>query len=317
MARPKYRFDKDSFSFKREKSTVWGVLGRILSFFLISLSLAAVYYIIFSVFFSTDVERKLIRENSVYRRTIPRMEERLSLMEDVVEDLQQRDNGIYDDIFHAAAPSVDPLNDISIKYAADSLRRDKLVRYVGDKVEELGVTAQSVDETFLAAFSAIAAGRKQLPPMILPLENFQYSRTGASVGSKLSPFYKVQVAHNGIDLVASQGDWVVSTADGVVTSITRSSKGLGNVIEITHANGYKTRYAHLSDILIIGGEKVRRGRRIGRVGSTGNAFAPHLHYEVLHDGQYLDPADCFFGSVDADGYTRIKYMASMTGQSLD
>ncbi len=307
----------DSFSFKKETTSAWGVVGGVLGYLLLSLSLAAVYYVIFSIFFSTDIERNLLRENAVYRKTIPQMEERLDVIQDVTADLQRRDNGIYDDIFHAAAPSVDPLSDISIQYGMDSLRRAELVKYVGKKVDNLSVKASSVDSSFLEAFSALSSSKRPLPPMILPLENFQYARTGASVGSKLSPIYKVPVIHNGIDLVASQGDWVVSTADGVVSSVIHSSKGLGNVVEIKHANGYTTRYAHLSDISVVNGERVRRGKRIGQVGSTGSAFAPHLHYEVLHEGVYLDPTDCFFGSVDADGYTRIKYMASMTGQSLD
>ena len=142
-------------------------------------------------------------------------------------------------------------------------------------------------------------------------------RTGASVGEKINPFYKVETAHNGVDLIAPQGDPVLAVADGTVTDVITSRKGLGNVVEITHPGGYVTRYAHLADIAVTKGQKVSRGRRLASVGISGNSFAPHLHFELLKDGEYLDPVDCFFAEVTPDDYAGMKLMASRTGQSLD
>ena len=102
-----------------------------------------------------------------------------------------------------------------------------------------------------------------LPPMTNPLRNYSFAQTGASIGSRINPFYKVPVQHNGLDMIAPSGEPVYAAADGVVKNVTRSRKGLGNVVEIDHGNGYVTRYAHLADIEARKGRKIKRGARIG------------------------------------------------------
>ena len=123
--------------------------------------------------------------------------------------------------------------------------------------------------------------------------------------------------HTGVDLIAPQGDPVLAVADGIVTDVVTSRKGHGNVVEITHAGGYVTRYGHLADVKVSQGQRVTRGKRIASVGISGNTFAPHLHFEMLKDGEYMDPAAYFFAGVTPDGYAGIQLMASRTGQSLD
>ena len=80
----------------------------------------------------------------------------------------------------------------------------------------------------------------------------------------------------------------VPPADGVVSRATRKSD-YGKVIDISHGYGYVTRYAHLSEVLVRPGQKVRRGEEIGRVGTTGRSTGPHLHYEVFRDGRRVNP----------------------------
>jgi murein DD-endopeptidase MepM/ murein hydrolase activator NlpD len=69
----------------------------------------------------------------------------------------------------------------------------------------------------------------------------------------------------------------------------------GNLLVIDHGAGIQTRYAHASELLVAEGQNVRRGQLIGRVGSTGRATGPHLHYEVLKDGKLIDPAKILIG----------------------
>lgn len=156
-----------------------------------------------------------------------------------------------------------------------------------------------------------------MPPMRLPLTDFSFQMTGASVGRKINPFYKVMSRHDGMDLLASPGDSVVAAASGTVSNVTRSYKGLGNVVEIDHGNGYRTRYAHLTDIKVSKGRKVEEGALIGSVGMTGKTFAPHLHYEVYRDTTVMDPVNFFFGSVNPYEYTGMFIVSVITGQSLD
>ena len=201
--------------------------------------------------------------------------------------------------------------------AADTVPDYEMVEYAYGKVVAAETRAARVEDNFRKALGLVASGDRALPPMSLPLESVSFAQVGASVGQKVNPFYKVETAHNGVDLIAPQGDPVLAVADGTVTNVISERKGLGNVVEITHPGGYVTRYAHLADVRVSRGQKVQRGRRIASVGISGNSFAPHLHFELLKDGQYLDPVDCFFAGVTPDGYAGMKLMASRTGQSLD
>ena len=95
-------------------------------------------------------------------------------------------------------------------------------------------------------------------------------------------------SHKGIDMEAPPGTPVVATAAGVIKSCGRCG-AYGNVIVIDHGNGYETAYAHLKECLGNKDERVQRGQEIGKVGTTGNATAPHLHYEVHENGVPVDP----------------------------
>lgn len=105
--------------------------------------------------------------------------------------------------------------------------------------------------------------------------------------------------HKAIDIAASSGSPVYAAEDGAVSYVqiwdgsydTTGMMSYGHMIEIRHADGNTTLYAHLSEINVQQGEKVVRGQRIGRVGSTGNATGPHLHFEVITSEGKADPAD--------------------------
>ena len=153
--------------------------------------------------------------------------------------------------------------------------------------------------------------------MMVPVEGLKPAQVGASLGQKINPFYKVMSQHNGIDLIVGQGTPVLAAGDGIVTDVRRSGKGLGNVVEITHNGGYVTVYAHLEDIVVRKGERVKAGKKLAGVGISGNSFAPHLHYEVRRDGEVLDPVNFFFATFTPEEYTRAAYLAATTGQSMD
>lgn len=108
---------------------------------------------------------------------------------------------------------------------------------------------------------------------------------------RLHPILNVTRAHNGVDYAAASGTEVRATADGTIT-VRGVSGGYGNLVEIRHASGYTTRYAHLSRFATgtrVGG-RVSQGEPIGYVGMTGLATGPHLHYEMLLNGRYINPA---------------------------
>lgn len=113
-------------------------------------------------------------------------------------------------------------------------------------------------------------------------------RQSSGYGNRKDPFSGGRAFHAGLDFAAPTGTVVTSAADGVVSFVgTRS--GYGNVVEVDHANGLMTRYAHLSAFIARTGQKVITGTPIAKVGSTGRSTGPHLHFEVRKADQALDP----------------------------
>jgi murein DD-endopeptidase MepM/ murein hydrolase activator NlpD len=108
-------------------------------------------------------------------------------------------------------------------------------------------------------------------------------------GNRLDPFLGRLALHAGIDFRAPSGTRIVATAPGTVITAGKSG-GYGNMVEIDHGNGITTRYAHLSSILVNGGDTISAGEAIGRSGSTGRSTGPHLHYEVRLNGEAIDPS---------------------------
>lgn len=110
----------------------------------------------------------------------------------------------------------------------------------------------------------------------------------SSFGHRSDPFNKKSATHKGVDLASNKGNKVKTMAKGKVT---RSSwnGGYGNMVEIDHGNGFKTKYAHLNKAYVKKGAYVNPGDTIGEVGSTGRSTGPHLHYEILYNGTPVDP----------------------------
>lgn len=311
-----YIFDKD-FKFRKQRTSVWAVLRKILMFFVVTVSLAILYYILFALIFSTDTEKRLRDENRMYAREYPELEKKERLLSDVVDGLRLRDNSIYEEIFHTSAPNMDMMSSLDFLMGLDSIPDTDIVTYVKDKLDGLDKGVNLVEENFRRIFAAIKDSAFVMPPMNNPLEGFSFAQTGASVGDKINPFYKVKMRHNGLDLIAPAGEPVYAVADAVVADVLKSRKGLGNVIVLDHGNGYKTRYAHLADMEVRKGMMIKKGKRLGYVGVSGNSFAPHLHYEVLKDTLVMDPVNHFFASVSPDEFVNILIMSASTGQSMD
>lgn len=107
-------------------------------------------------------------------------------------------------------------------------------------------------------------------------------------GSRNDPFTGRRAYHKGIDFAGREGADVVAVASGVVTW-SGDRYGYGQMVEVNHGNGYVTRYAHNADNLVEVGDTVKRGDVIARMGETGRATGPNLHFEVLVNGRAVDP----------------------------
>ena len=107
-------------------------------------------------------------------------------------------------------------------------------------------------------------------------------------GSRTDPFTGRRAFHRGVDFAGREGAEVVAVAAGVVIW-SGQRYGYGELVEVNHGNGYVTRYAHNADNLVAIGDTVRRGQVIARMGDTGRATGPNLHFEVLLNDKAVDP----------------------------
>jgi hypothetical protein len=126
-------------------------------------------------------------------------------------------------------------------------------------------------------------------PSIYPLDAKSITQVNG-YGERINPISKKKDFHYGVDLAASQGQNVFATANGVITeaAFDKESKK-GNYVVIKHNEEFSTFYSHLKSFTVKVGDEVRKGQVIGYVGNTGVSTGPHLHYEVIKDGQRVNP----------------------------
>jgi murein DD-endopeptidase MepM/ murein hydrolase activator NlpD len=130
-------------------------------------------------------------------------------------------------------------------------------------------------------------------PVLKPVPN---GRLTDGYGNRRHPILKLIRFHPGVDLAADKGTPIIAPADGYVKYAGRHG-GYGNFVKISHKYGYETCYGHMNKIYVRNGQFVKRGDKIGEVGSTGLSTSNHLHYEVYYKGKTLNPDQFFLNDV--------------------
>lgn len=161
------------------------------------------------------------------------------------------------------------------------------------RVDALLRLARFEKEKYNEAYDVLAEKRSILDhtPSILPTRGYRTS----GFGMRIDPFTGYKQFHGGVDIANKMGTPIFATADGVVEFVGNVGD-LGKLIKINHGYGYKTRYGHLSQIKVNRGQKVRRGDLIGLMGSSGYSTGPHLHYEIIKNGQKVNPLEYILNS---------------------
>ena len=318
MAGKKHRieFDDLTFKFRKTSTDIWRWVRSAIIYMASTLTLAVLAYIVISLVFSTDLERRLRQENRMYKKIYSTLTPKVDLIGDAVASLQYKDDDIYEVVFRSKAPEVDPLAASAVTYASDTIPDRKLQIYTAVKADSLLAGAASVEASFDAVIKMLSAPGNVIPPMSLPFEDVSYHQVGASVGKKMSPFYNAYVQHNGLDFLMPRGTSVLAAAGGIVRA-SAFSRSTGTTVRIEHEGGYETVYAHLESAKVHQGQRVKKGDVIGTVGMSGKASAPHLHYMIIKDGMPLNPADHLFASISVEDYADILYMSINTLQSMD
>jgi murein DD-endopeptidase MepM/ murein hydrolase activator NlpD len=323
MANTKYKFNPESLSFDKIRLGFKALLMRALAYLIGSLIIAFVYGFIFAIFVDSPKEKALKREIAQMSIQYDLIHREMANMERILGQLQQTDDNLYRTIFEAE-PIPASLRDGGIGgvnrykdmdgYDNSSVVIETTKRLDGIR-KKIYIQSKSFDDLKVLAMRKEDMLRSI--PAILPIYNKDLTRTASGYGLRIHPIYKIIKFHAGMDFTAPNGTEVYSTGNGVVAAVISSQRGLGKHIIIDHGFGYSSIYAHLDGFNVRAGRKVQRGDVIGFVGNTGSSVAPHLHYEIKHNGLNVDPVNYYFNDLTAEMYEKIIEIASKTGQSFD
>jgi murein DD-endopeptidase MepM/ murein hydrolase activator NlpD len=125
-------------------------------------------------------------------------------------------------------------------------------------------------------------------PAVQPIPNEDLTQTAGGFGMRIHPIHKIEKFHAGMDFTA-KGTPSMPRAMARVTFADYATNGYGTHVVVDHGFDYETLYAHLSELKVRNGQRVKRGDVIGLVGNTGLSAGPHLHYEVHKNGEAVDP----------------------------
>ncbi len=131
-------------------------------------------------------------------------------------------------------------------------------------------------------------------PILKPVQNAYIS---SSFGRRRHPIWGKMHYHRGVDLATNKGTPIIAPSDGYVVYAGRNA-GYGLFIQINHKYGFETYYGHLNKIYVRKGQFVKRGDKIGEVGSSGISTSSHLHYEVHYNGNALNPTQFFLNDIE-------------------
>lgn len=323
MAKTKYKFNPESLSFDKIRLGIKTILLRGLAYFAGSVIIAVIYSFIIGLFIDSPKEKALKREIAQMTLQYDMMHKEMGDLEKVIDHLQETDDNLYRTIFGAepVSPSLRKGGTGGVNRFAEleGFDNSELVIETARRLEQMRkrvvVQSKSYDELILLA------KRKEdmlkSIPAIMPISNKDLTRIASGFGLRIHPVYKITKFHEGMDFTAPLGTEIFATGDGSVSSVASNKRGMGNCIVIDNGFGYSTVYAHLQSFNVKNGQKVHRGDVIGYVGNTGMSVAPHLHYEVILNGQNVDPVNYFFNDLSASEYEKMIEVASKTGQSFD
>ena len=323
MSEQKYRFNPKTLNFERIRLSGWQKAKRTLLALTPGLLVGVLGIFLVYQFVDSPKEAQFRRENQQLLLQYELMNKQFAEVEGVLYDVRRRDDNIYRVIFEAdplpasirqaGAGGVDRYKDLKNFASSDMViatkkRLDVLTR-------QLVVQSKSLDEV-----ASLVLRKKEMLasiPAVQPIPNDDLTATAGGYGMRIHPIHKIPKFHAGMDFTAKVGTPIHATGDGRVTFADYATNGYGMHVIVDHGFDYATLYAHLSELKVRNGQRVKRGDVIGLVGNTGLSSGPHLHYEVHKGGEPVDPANYYFNDLSPEEYARMLEISRNAGQSLD
>lgn len=310
----KYKFNHKSLSFEIEEVSFKQRLKRILSYAGTAIVFAVVCVLVYANFFTSPKEKRLKRDLEENDIQIAYLERRVNMLSHVLKGLEEKDDNMYRVLLEAEPVSdrnqwIEPAE----MYASKNMTLHS-INALSRKIDILTARSKVELESYGELWGMLQHKEERMNriPAISPVRN---PKVISGFGLRYHPVYKILRRHTGIDLIGKRGQAIYATADGVVSS-EHPGSGYGNSVVINHGYGYQTIYAHLSKANVRPGQKVKRGEVIGKMGSSGLSSGVHLHYEVIKNGQKVNPVHFFYGDLSPAEYEQILQDASVVNKAL-
>ena len=323
MSKIKYRYNTKSLTYEKVEIALKDKFKKVLSYLATGTVFTAVTIFIAFTYFDSPKEKQLKREIEELTFQYELLNKRMNQASAVLENLQDRDDNIYRVIFEA-----EPISDNIRKAGFGGIDRYKeLESYENSELmvettkkldrisKQLYIQSKSFDEVV-----KLAKNKEQMLasiPAIQPISNKDLKHEPSGFGWRTHPIYKTQDFHPGMDFTAPIGTEIYATGDGVVERADNTAQGYGNHVVINHGFGYQTLYGHMNRIAVWSGQKVKRGEIIGYVGNTGLSTGPHVHYEVIKNGEKVNPVNFYYNDLSPAEYQRMIELSSRASQSFD
>lgn len=322
LKKEKYFYNPHTLQYEKVRQTAGQIALRVAGFLATATFFAVIIITLAFTFLDSPRTKQVERELHQLELNYELLQERMAVAASVLEELEERDDNLYRAVFEAepitkdvrnmgygGTERFDELNKLSrgelIKKTYEDLARLERKLYVQSKsFDEIAKLAESKGE-MLASI-----------PAITPVKNTT-TWVASGFGFRIDPIYKLRKFHWGMDFSGAVGTDIHATGNGRVVEVRRSQRGYGNQITIDHGYGYQTSYSHLKTILVREGQRVQRGEVIGLMGSTGKSTAPHLHYEVIKDGNKVNPIYFFYNDLDSKEYDELVKLVDSNKQSFD
>lgn len=325
MSKVKYYYDPDTLSYRKiepKKSRRYRniglfILGSVL------FGLVSLVFLLNTNLINTPAELSLRREVNNYELQFELLNKKMEQMEEVLANVEERDNNIYRLYFEANPIPEEQrragFGGVNRYKSLEGFNNSEMITATTKRLDiikkQMAIQSKSLDE-----ITKLAEEKEKLLraiPAIQPINNSELTRMASGYGWRSDPFTKARRMHRGMDFTAPKGTPIYASGDGKVIRADNNSSGFGKHVRIDHGFGYKSIYAHMSKYNVKKGQRVKRGDLIGFVGNTGRSEAPHLHYEVWKDGDRINPINFYYGSLSDKEYQKMLKMASQENQSLD
>ena len=323
MKKIKYYYNTHTLRYEKLETPLRVKLIRVFGFIAAALVTAMIITFFAFRFIGSPNEKLLLSENERMKDRYKELSKDLKDIQLQMTELEKRDNEVYRSIFEAnpipdSARAKEMEKELQVA-KVEGMEESDLVNSIISTLNNLSSRVRAQQVSFKEVTLLVKNKEKLLAatPAIQPVSNKDLKRIASGYGYRIDPVYKTVKLHPGLDFTAPAGTPIYATADGIIEFAGNRGDGYGNNVIINHGFGYKTLYGHMYRIKTRSGQRVKRGEVIGWVGSTGKSTGPHCHYEVIKNGNKIDPIYFFYNDLTPEQFDRLLKVAAASNQSFD